>query len=106
MGTRPLRRTIQREIEDVLSEQILLNELHAGQIVVIDCEGDPSDPGNAHLIFTTSEVPCDAALMVTHAGHGSVLEALAAGVPVVCCRWDQIRRTTRSGSCGSAPGFG
>jgi ATP-dependent Clp protease ATP-binding subunit ClpC len=57
MGARPLRRTIQREIEDVLSEQILLNELRAGQIVVIDCEGDPDDPDNARLIFTTSDSP-------------------------------------------------
>jgi hypothetical protein len=49
------RRTIQREIEDALSEQILLNQLHAGQIVVIDCEGDPDDPDNARLVFITSD---------------------------------------------------
>ena len=53
MGARPLRRTIQREIEDVLSEQILLNQLRAGQIVVVDCAGDPDDPDNARLVFTT-----------------------------------------------------
>ena len=41
MGARPLRRTIQREIEDTLSERILFNELRPGQIVVVDCEGDP-----------------------------------------------------------------
>src|SRR6267154_2450467 len=43
MGARPLRRTIQREIEDSLSERILFNELKAGQIVVVDCEGDPDN---------------------------------------------------------------
>jgi ATP-dependent Clp protease ATP-binding subunit ClpC len=41
LGARPLRRTIQREIEDMLSEKILYNELQAGQIVVVDIEDDP-----------------------------------------------------------------
>ena len=40
MGARPLRRTIQREIEDSLSERILFNELTAGQIVVVDTTGE------------------------------------------------------------------
>ncbi len=40
LGARPLRRTIQREIEDVLSEKILFGELRAGQIVVVDVEKD------------------------------------------------------------------
>jgi ATP-dependent Clp protease ATP-binding subunit ClpC len=40
LGARPLRRTIQREIEDNLSEQILFGSLTAGQIVVVDCEGE------------------------------------------------------------------
>jgi ATP-dependent Clp protease ATP-binding subunit ClpC len=37
LGARPLRRTIQRELEDALSEQILFNELRPGQTVVVDC---------------------------------------------------------------------
>jgi len=41
LGARPLRRTIQREIEDMLSEKILYGELQAGQIVVVDVEDDP-----------------------------------------------------------------
>jgi len=40
LGARPLRRTIQREIEDNLSEQILFGTLTAGQIVVVDTEGE------------------------------------------------------------------
>ena len=36
LGARPLRRTIQREIEDALSEKILFGELRPGQIVVVD----------------------------------------------------------------------
>jgi ATP-dependent Clp protease ATP-binding subunit ClpC len=40
LGARPLRRTIQREIEDVLSEKILYGELRPGQIVVVDVTKD------------------------------------------------------------------
>jgi ATP-dependent Clp protease ATP-binding subunit ClpC len=39
LGARPLRRTIQREIEDALSEKILFNEVRPGQTVVVDCDG-------------------------------------------------------------------
>jgi ATP-dependent Clp protease ATP-binding subunit ClpC len=38
LGARPLRRTIQRELEDALSEQILFGDLKAGHIVVVDTE--------------------------------------------------------------------
>ncbi|WP_429424497.1 ATP-dependent Clp protease ATP-binding subunit [Nocardia sp. GAS34] len=39
LGARPLRRTIQREIEDQLSEKILFGEVGPGQIVAVDVEG-------------------------------------------------------------------
>ncbi|HEV7979081.1 ATP-dependent Clp protease ATP-binding subunit [Amycolatopsis sp.] len=39
LGARPLRRTIQREIEDQLSEKILFGEIQPGQIIVVDVEG-------------------------------------------------------------------
>lgn len=46
LGARPLRRTIQREIEDQLSEKILFGEVEPGQIVVVDVEGfDADDEG-------------------------------------------------------------
>jgi ATP-dependent Clp protease ATP-binding subunit ClpC len=45
LGARPLRRTIQREIEDSLSEQILFGTLSPGQIVVVDIEGEGSAEG-------------------------------------------------------------
>jgi len=38
-GARPLRRVIQREVEDNLSEKILYGEVLAGQIVVVDYNG-------------------------------------------------------------------
>ena len=40
LGARPLRRTIQREIEDALSEKILFGELSSGQVVLVDVEGE------------------------------------------------------------------
>jgi ATP-dependent Clp protease ATP-binding subunit ClpC len=38
LGARPLRRVIQREIEDGLSERILFGELKAGEIIVVDVD--------------------------------------------------------------------
>ena len=52
LGARPLRRTIQREIEDSLSEKILYNELKPGQIVIVGVEGKGED-----ATFTFKGVP-------------------------------------------------
>src|SRR5256885_17114481 len=57
LGARPLRRTIQREIEDSLSERILFNDLKAGEIVVIDCDGDPDKPETSNLTFRGADKP-------------------------------------------------
>lgn len=43
LGARPLRRAIQREIEDALSERILFGEIVAGQVVTVGVEGEGSD---------------------------------------------------------------
>jgi ATP-dependent Clp protease ATP-binding subunit ClpC len=43
LGARPLRRVIQREIEDALSERILFGELKSGEIIVVDVEGEEAD---------------------------------------------------------------
>ena len=53
MGARPLRRTIQREIEDQLSEKILFGEVEPGQIVLVDTENwDGEGSGeNARFVF-------------------------------------------------------
>ena len=40
LGARPLRRTIQRDIEDVLSEKILFGQVHVGDTIVVDAEGE------------------------------------------------------------------
>ncbi|RZU72071.1 ATP-dependent Clp protease ATP-binding subunit ClpC [Micromonospora kangleipakensis] len=59
LGARPLRRTIQRDIEDNLSERILFNELTPGQIVVVDCEGDPENIDKSKLVFRGAEKPVE-----------------------------------------------
>ncbi|MDO5644122.1 MAG: ATP-dependent Clp protease ATP-binding subunit [Dermabacter sp.] len=40
LGARPLRRTIQRDIEDALSERILFGQVKAGDVILIDAEGE------------------------------------------------------------------
>jgi ATP-dependent Clp protease ATP-binding subunit ClpC len=43
LGARPLRRAIQRHVEDALSERILYKEFRAGQIVVVDVDVDEDE---------------------------------------------------------------
>src|SRR3954452_7550899 len=54
LGARPLRRTIQREIEDSLSEKILYKELGPGHIVVVDVEGEGAE---AKFVFRGETKP-------------------------------------------------
>ncbi|HSK26899.1 MAG TPA: ATP-dependent Clp protease ATP-binding subunit [Jiangellales bacterium] len=57
LGARPLRRTIQREIEDSLSEKILFGELKAGQIVLVDVEGEGRARNFTFSGTTKAELP-------------------------------------------------
>jgi ATP-dependent Clp protease ATP-binding subunit ClpC len=57
MGARPLRRTIQREIENQLSERILVGELHAGDIVVVDVDGEGDDATFTFTGDTKTRIP-------------------------------------------------
>jgi ATP-dependent Clp protease ATP-binding subunit ClpC len=43
LGARPLRRTLQRDVEDVMAEKMLYGELKSGEIVVVDVEGEGPD---------------------------------------------------------------
>src|SRR5699024_6432515 len=52
LGARPLRRAIQREIEDALSEKILYGELVPGQIVLVD---STTEDINGEFTFTGEE---------------------------------------------------
>jgi len=54
MGARPLRRAIQRLVEDMLSEKLLYKEFRAGQIIVVDV-ADDEETGRPGLTFTAHE---------------------------------------------------
>jgi ATP-dependent Clp protease ATP-binding subunit ClpC len=72
LGARPLRRTIQREIEDMLSEKILFGELRPGSIVTVDTEGTGEE---AKFTFNSrpkpNSVPDAAALVAATASEPS-----------------------------------
>ena len=60
LGARPLRRTIQREIEDALSEKILFGEVGVGEIVTVDVDGwdgESEDTDKATFTFTPKPKP-------------------------------------------------
>ena len=60
LGARPLRRTIQRDIEDQLSEKILFGEIGAGEIISVDVEGwdgESKDDSGATFTFTPRPKP-------------------------------------------------
>jgi len=50
LGARPLRRAIQRLVEDPMAEKILWKEFHAGDTVVVD-----TDEANEEIVFRTVE---------------------------------------------------
>ncbi len=55
MGARPLRRAIQRLLEDPLSERLLLKEFRAGEIIIVDVEPDPLNEGGLIVVFRAIE---------------------------------------------------
>jgi ATP-dependent Clp protease ATP-binding subunit ClpC len=55
LGARPLRRAIQRLVEDPLSERLLWKEFRAGQIVLVDVAEDPDKPGEQMIVFSATE---------------------------------------------------
>jgi ATP-dependent Clp protease ATP-binding subunit ClpC len=69
LGARPLRRTIQRDIEDELSERILFGEIRSGQIVKVDVAGEGEDARFTFEGVTKTEVPDEPP--VETAGSGS-----------------------------------
>jgi ATP-dependent Clp protease ATP-binding subunit ClpC len=54
LGARPLRRAIQRQIEDPISERMLMKEFRAGEIIVVDVELDPETNENM-IVFRSVE---------------------------------------------------
>jgi ATP-dependent Clp protease ATP-binding subunit ClpC len=71
LGARPLRRAIQRDIEDHMAEKILFSELKSGEIVVVDV----NDPGQESA-FTFTGVPRSTAPDTPPVEFGGVIEGL------------------------------
>ena len=57
LGARPLRRTIQRDIEDPLSEKMLFGDLTPGSIVVVDVTGEGADREFTFTATPRAELP-------------------------------------------------
>ena len=74
LGARPLRRAIQRQIEDTLSEKLLYKEFSAGEIIVVDVADDPERPGSQHFTFHAVEgfVPPSSVELATTATNDDV----------------------------------
>jgi ATP-dependent Clp protease ATP-binding subunit ClpC len=69
LGARPLRRTVQREIEDVLAEKMLYGEVGPGQIVLVDVNGEGKEAEFTFSGEPKSELP-DLPPIETIAGTG------------------------------------
>ncbi len=52
LGARPLRRTIQRMVEDQLSEKLLNKEFKAGETIIVDAV-------DGEIVFVSAPVPPD-----------------------------------------------
>ena len=55
LGARPLRRALQRLVEDPLSEKLLYKEFRAGEIIIVDVEDDPEYAGEQKIVFRAIE---------------------------------------------------
>jgi ATP-dependent Clp protease ATP-binding subunit ClpC len=57
LGARPLRRTVQRDIEDVLAEKMLYGEVGPGQIVLVEVDNTESDAPFSFIGTPKAEFP-------------------------------------------------
>ena len=55
LGARPLRRALQRLVEDPLSEKLLNKDFRAGEIVIVDVEADPDTSDGLMIVFRSIE---------------------------------------------------
>jgi ATP-dependent Clp protease ATP-binding subunit ClpC len=80
LGARPLRRAIQRQVEDPVSERMLLKEFRAGEIIVVDVEPHP-ETGDNVIVFRSVEgfTPPDPPELVETGGSATPSAAPASG---------------------------
>ncbi|GAA5166967.1 ATP-dependent Clp protease ATP-binding subunit [Ornithinimicrobium tianjinense] len=85
LGARPLRRAIQREIEDQLSEKILFGDIGPGQIVLVDVEDTKGEGRTSDKVFTftgspkPAEVPDTLPVETAATGGGTPLPGEGSG---------------------------
>ncbi|HSG78380.1 MAG TPA: ATP-dependent Clp protease ATP-binding subunit [Acidimicrobiia bacterium] len=61
LGARPLRRAIQRMLEDPLSEKVLFGEFSAGTTVLVDADGEDEDVLSFEAVETPDQPPVELA---------------------------------------------
>jgi ATP-dependent Clp protease ATP-binding subunit ClpC len=61
LGARPLRRAIQRMLEDPLSEKVLFGEFSAGTTVLVDVDGEDEDVLSFEAVETPDQPPVELA---------------------------------------------
>ncbi len=69
MGARPLRRALQRLVEDPLSEKILWKEFRAGETIIVDIEDD-AESGEPVIVFRSIEGLQPPSVEMAGAGSG------------------------------------
>jgi ATP-dependent Clp protease ATP-binding subunit ClpC len=69
MGARPLRRALQRLVEDPLSEKILWKEFRAGETIIVDIEDD-AESGEPVVVFRSIEGLQPPSVEMAGAGSG------------------------------------
>src|SRR4029077_5642116 len=98
LGARPLRRTIQREIEDALSEKILFEEVGPGRLVTVDVDNWDGEGSGEDVVFTFtgSKKPAEST-------EPELEKAGAGGAPTATASEEQLPRNGRLPSPGSRP---
>ncbi|WP_082346603.1 ATP-dependent Clp protease ATP-binding subunit [Lawsonella clevelandensis] len=87
LGARPLRRTIQRYVEDELSEMIIFGEFAPGDTIQVGVDGWDGEDSHDNALFTFTVVKPEAPRDVVDADDGS---ATGADAPELVAEPEQI----------------
>ncbi len=72
LGARPLRRTLQRDVEDPLAEKLLFGDLTPGSIVVVDVAPEGSDEAFTFTATPMEELPDVPPIEAAGAGESDI----------------------------------
>lgn len=72
LGARPLRRTLQRDIEDPLAEKILFGDMPQGSIVLVDVAADDGEEPFTFTSMPKGELPDAPPVETAGTGDGDV----------------------------------